>query len=111
MEIVKETKTASIFENRTFTDGQGKVVIERVLVAGEQPKDAPRFIGQGAVPVQTPHGPQPMRFDFRIVADTIEEAFEKFEEAGQQGADEAIRNMQRQNDRLQIVGPDGLPPS
>lgn len=63
-----------------------------------------KFIGHSIGLFDTPQGKQPMPYEFSIEAATVEEAFEKFMEAGKAGGQARQQQIDDQVRRARLAG-------
>lgn len=64
-----------------YRDERGAMIVERVVSDTEKQCDTPsRFFGKGMTALNTPMGEIPREFEVELDADTIEEAFQVFED-------------------------------
>jgi hypothetical protein len=60
------------------------------------------YVGQVTLGIQTPMGVQQIPISFEIQADTVIEAFKKFEESAEPRVDEARRQIEEEIDKLRM---------
>jgi hypothetical protein len=75
----------------------GKHIREYIIVSGETPGDFSRFVGIGGVDVDLNGFNISRQFKFHLEADSIEEAFEKFDE---EYALEKPKALERENQHI-----------
>ncbi len=99
----------------TYVEREGeraRTIHERRLIAGEDAEFS-RFEGVAGIHVNTPHGPIRQQIQFPIPADTLDEAFARFDAEvqvhGQRFADGLSQAMQREQQR--IVAATKMPPA
>lgn len=86
--MAEERELKFVIQKTLYEDNNGRFVEERVVVAGEAPKDFVRFLGRGKVQGKFKHPLSPgttvsadSKFSYPIEAETVWEAFEKAEDA------------------------------
>lgn len=104
-----------IIKVHEYFDDRGAKITENELISGEICEDMARFIGYGMLQMKTPMGVIPQEITVPIEADSIEEAFEKFESVMNEARPKAIEEMKQmirermEQEQSKIVVPTSMP--
>ena len=80
-----------------YIDDRGAKIEENELVDLKDGEEAPpRFLGNGMIIMETPMGKVPQEIQVPIEAETIQEAFEKFEDAMREAQPKIVERMKEQ---------------
>ena len=95
-----------IIEIKHYTNEKGMSITERVIIDNTNPKVFDRFQGTIGIGIDTPMGPQMEHVSFPITAETIAEAFEKFEQYARAHVAKMKAEMLKQQQQV-VVPPPG----
>lgn len=102
-----------IYKIDNYYGDKGEHIRECVLIDGEKPEDFVRFSGIGRLLIETPMGNMPQEFNVPIEAESIIEAFEKFDKIMEEKAPEAVEEIKKammkeyQDQQSRIITPNG----
>ena len=109
-----ENKERQIYQELIYRDDKGHslTVLEPHCRIGLSVDANAQFIGHAQLQVHSPQGVAQVPFDFPIPADTLEEAFDKFEEFANARAEAVEADLKAQMMTPQILtpGPGGIIP-
>lgn len=98
-----------------YTNENAKLVEECIVINNDNPKPYDRFLGTAAIELETPMGPQRQVFKFKIKADSIEQAFERFGECARKHVDKMEEEGKKaaldEINKIQIAQPGQVPPN
>lgn len=101
---------------RSYVDNLGRRIEVMETVVGDnqdRPDNMPLYLAHGVAMVNTPEGSGPMPFTFPIEADSIKQAFDRYDELKEKGAQDFIENRNNQHREMmeqqakQLVMPNG----
>lgn len=90
-----------------YMDGKGRRVDERVLVSAEPGETYTRFVGYGQINIVNGSS---VNIQFKIDADTVENAFGNFELAAQTAVQEFQKNQISNAKKIILPGPGSQAP-
>lgn len=85
-----------------YFDDEGGIrrhVKEFVVLKGDRPKDFPNYIGVGSIEMQLDSQIIPHQFSANLNAETLDEAFEKFDSIMEEAAKAATKDLERDLER------------
>jgi len=82
-----------IYYSQEYHDERGATIIQHHIEDGLPPEDFPIFLGVGHIQIPTPMGPTLERVFVKIEADSLTEAFLKFEKTMQEEGPKEVEKL------------------
>lgn len=85
-----------IIELKSYANEKGHLIQERIVVSDNNGVKFDRFLGKVMIGINTPAGPQMEEMEFPIPAESLEAAFNVFEQYAKMMLDKIKREHQKQ---------------